>query len=104
MGMRGLTVVYGGTLAFVLLYEGLMVGLLGATVGKLIARVRVVDVGSGGRIGLGRAFLRQLIPMAGYLVCGVGAIVVYLSVLFDKSGRLRGWHDNVSDDLVVRPG
>jgi hypothetical protein len=70
----------------------------------MVARTRVVDASSGGPIGIGRAFVRQLIPLAGYAVCGVGAVLVYLSVLFDKSGRLCGWHDNAANDLVVRPG
>lgn len=104
MGVRGISAVYVATLIFVLLYEGLMVGLGGATLGKMAARTRVVDASSGGPIGIGRAFVRQLIPLAGYAVCGVGAVLVYLSVLFDKSGRLCGWHDNAANDLVVRPG
>jgi uncharacterized RDD family membrane protein YckC len=89
-------------LFFALLYEWLMVGLLGATLGKLALGIKVVNRSTGGRIGLGRSFVRAGIPFLGALFCYIGALIVYLSPLFDRSGRLQGWHDRAAGDLVVR--
>jgi hypothetical protein len=38
----------------------------------------------------------------GALVCFVGALLVYASLLFDRSGRIQGWHDKAAHDLVVK--
>src|SRR5579875_3677969 len=85
-----------------LLYEWLMVGLLGATLGKLALGIKVVNQSTGAVIGLGGAFVRQIIPFLGGLFCYVGALLVYVSPLFDNSGRVQGWHDRAANDLVSR--
>lgn len=70
----------------------------GATWGMRYLGIGVVDAESGGRIGLGRAFLRQLVLGPTSCLLGLG----YLSPLFDPSGQLRGWHDRAARSLVVR--
>jgi uncharacterized RDD family membrane protein YckC len=85
-----------------LLYEWLMVGLVGATVGKLAVGVRVVKADTGLKPGLGSSFIRWIIPMVGSFVCGIGQLVVYLSPFWDKSGRLQGWHDKAASTLVIQ--
>ncbi|GGZ90159.1 RDD family protein [Streptomyces echinoruber] len=85
-----------------LLYEWLMVGLLGRTLGKMAVGIRVVKADTGAKPGLGSAFLRWVIPAVGSVVCGIGQLVVYLSPFWDKSGRQQGWHDKVAGTMVVQ--
>jgi uncharacterized RDD family membrane protein YckC len=87
---------------FGLVYEWLMVGLLGATLGKFALGIKVVDQSTGATIGLTHAFVRAVIPFLGVLFCYLGALLVFVSPLFDRSGRLRGWHDRAAHDLVIR--
>lgn len=87
---------------FGLIYEFLFVAYRGATLGKMALGIKVVDQRTGGLIGQRRALVRQLIPFAGALVCFVGALLVYASPLFDRSGRIQGWHDKAAHDLVVK--
>lgn len=84
------------------LYEWLMVGLRGATLGKMALSIKVVNENTGEVLGLGGSFVRWLIFFAGNLACGIGILLVYLSVLFDNSGRSQGWQDKVAHDLVIR--
>ncbi len=84
------------------LYEWLMVGLVGGTLGKLAMKIKVVNENTGQVLGLGGSFVRWIIPVAGYFVCGIGMLVVFLSVLFDNSGRHQGWHDKMAHDLVIK--
>ncbi|MFD8910160.1 RDD family protein [Streptomyces sp. NPDC059575] len=85
-----------------LLYEWLMVGLVGATLGKLAVGIRVVRAETGQKPGLLKSFLRWIIPTAaGYVSCGIGQLLVYLSPFWDNSGRQQGWHDKVAGTLVV---
>lgn len=85
-----------------LLYEWLMTGLVGATLGKLAVGLRVVKADTGQKPGLGSAFIRWIIPMVGSFVCGIGQLIVYLSPFWDKSGRQQGWHDKAASTMVVQ--
>ncbi|MFJ6834438.1 RDD family protein [Streptomyces sp. NPDC091209] len=92
-----------GILAIVgLLYEWLMTGLVGGTLGKLAVGIRVVKADTGQKPGLGSAFIRWIIPLVGGLVCGIGQLVVYLSPFWDKSGRQQGWHDKAASTMVIQ--
>ena len=88
-------------LIFWLLYEWLFIAYRGATIGKAALGIKVVDQRNGGLLGLGPAFIRQLIPTVGSLFFCLGTLLVYLSPLFDNSGRVQGWHDKAANDLVV---
>jgi uncharacterized RDD family membrane protein YckC len=85
-----------------LLYEWLMVGLVGATLGKMILGMRVVKADTGQKTGLGSSFIRWIIPIVGSLACGIGQLLVYLSPFWDKSGRQQGWHDKAASTMVVQ--
>ncbi|MER6531616.1 RDD family protein [Streptomyces sp. NPDC001508] len=85
-----------------LLYEWLMTGLVGATLGKLAVGLRVVKADTGQKPGLGSAFIRWIIPMVGSFACGIGQLIVYLSPFWDKSGRQQGWHDKAASTMVVQ--
>ncbi|CAL9446119.1 hypothetical protein SUDANB6_02340 [Streptomyces sp. enrichment culture] len=85
-----------------LLYEWLMVGLVGATLGKMLLGMRVVKADTGQKTGLGSSFIRWIIPIVGSLACGIGQLLVYLSPFWDKSGRQQGWHDKAAGTMVVQ--
>ncbi|GLW71380.1 RDD family protein [Kitasatospora phosalacinea] len=89
-------------IAFSLLYEWLLISLAGATVGKMALGLRVVRENNGQHPGLGAGFVRFLIPWVGYLACGLGMLLVWVSPFFDNSGKLQGWHDRAAGTLVVK--
>ncbi|MFD7296609.1 RDD family protein [Streptomyces sp. NPDC059897] len=93
--------VMGAIYLLAFLYEWLMVGTVGATLGKMAVGIRVVNAETGGKPGLGGALVRYLIVIAGAIACGIGQILVYLSPFWDKSGRLQGWHDKAAKTAVV---
>lgn len=99
-GLGGiLAIAFFGFVATVL-YEFVMIALKGQTLGKMVLGVKVVDQRNGQNPGWGPSFMRILIPQLANFVCGLG-LLVYLSPMFDKSGRMQGWHDNVANDLVI---
>ncbi|MEU3252786.1 RDD family protein [Streptomyces sp. NPDC006997] len=85
-----------------LLYEWLLTALLGGTLGKLAVGIRVVNVNTGQKIGLGSSFIRWIIPIVGSFACGIGQLLVYLSPFWDKSGRQQGWHDKAASTMVIQ--
>jgi uncharacterized RDD family membrane protein YckC len=92
-----------GILAIIgLLYEWLMVGLVGRTLGKMALGLHVVNAETGQKPGLGKSFIRWIIPMVGSIACGIGQLLVYLSPFWDKSGRQQGWHDKAAGTMVVQ--
>ncbi|MFF9070714.1 RDD family protein [Streptomyces sp. NPDC014646] len=85
-----------------LLYEWLMISLVGATLGKMALGLKVVKESTGQNPGLGAGFIRYIIPIVGAFLCYIGAVLVYLSPFFDNSGKLQGWHDRAAGTLVVK--
>lgn len=67
----------------------------GQTLGKRVLRIAVVDRASGRPIGIGRSAARTAMMMVMGLPLGLGYLSIPLSM------RLRGWHDQVADDVVV---
>lgn len=99
----------GYLLAFLLVltlvwtYELIMVAIWGATVGKLLMRIRVVRADEGTRPGFGRSFLRWLIPgLCAYVpfVGGFGTLLCYLSLFIDTKLR-QGFHDKAASTVVI---
>ncbi|WP_394437622.1 RDD family protein [Streptomyces sp. SGAir0957] len=99
VGIIPLTLIMAG-IAF--LYEWLMIAFVGATLGKLAVGVRVLKVENGAKPGLASSFVRWVVPTAGIFACGFGQMAVYLSPLWDKSGRSQGWHDKAASVVVVQ--
>lgn len=92
-----------GVLALIgLVYEWLLTGLFGATLGKMAVGIRVVKAEDGTKPGLGKSFIRWIIPVVGSVACGIGQLLVYLSPFWDKSGRQQGWHDKAAGTMVVQ--
>ncbi|AXK32929.1 RDD family protein [Streptomyces armeniacus] len=87
---------------FMLLYEWLMIALMGGTFGKLALGLRVVRETDGQLPGVGGGFIRYIIPIVGAFLCYIGAVLVYLSPFFDNSGKLQGWHDRAAGTVVIK--
>ena len=67
----------------------------GQTVGKRALGIRVIDFGSGGPIGYGRATIRWL----GRIVSGFFCYLGYLWMLWDKEKQC--WQDKIAGSVVV---
>jgi uncharacterized RDD family membrane protein YckC len=78
---------------YLVLFDG---GRRGATPGKRIVGIRVVDARTGAAIGYRRAAIRRL----GYLLGGLVLYVGWLWLLFDP--RRQAWHDKLAGSIVVR--
>jgi uncharacterized RDD family membrane protein YckC len=102
LGAPGFFLAFGIAMASGLLYEWLMLARKGATLGKLALGIKVVDQVSGQTPGYRAAFVRPLVPFAAAMCCSFLGPVVYLSMLFDRSGRMQGWHDKAAGDLVIK--
>jgi uncharacterized RDD family membrane protein YckC len=89
------------TVIITIAYELVLVAIKGQTVGKMIMGIKIVRSADGQVPGFGPAFMRWLLPIVGAVICGIGALLVYLSPLFDSSGRVQGWHDKAANTLVI---
>ena len=67
----------------------------GATPGKQVLGIRVIDQNTGGPIGYGRAFIRWI----GHIVSAVVLLLGYFWMLWDSEKQC--WHDKFAGDLVV---
>lgn len=87
-----------------LAYETLMLTFYGATLGKMVMKIKVVSVETGENPQLLNALLRFALPgVMGLIpiVGGFAALTCWLSPLFDSSGRQQGWHDKVAKTVVI---
>lgn len=94
------------SLAMILVYayEAVMIGFWGATVGKMVLKVKVVKPRNGEAPGIGAGVVRYLIPGICALIPFIGwlgTLACYVSPTFDNSGRRQGWHDKVANTVVV---
>lgn len=84
-------------LAVMFFYYGWFYGERGATPGKMLLHLRVVEIGSGKKIGYWRAFLRETVgKLISGAVLGVGFLIVLARV--DKLAL----HDLIFDTRVVQ--
>ncbi len=79
----------------VILYDTILVGAFGATVGKAVVGIKIVQQ-DGQRVGYGRALGRYLATYISMLVLFIGFLMVAFSQ--DK----RGLHDLIAGTVVVR--
>lgn len=68
----------------------------GATPGKLVCAIRIVDASSGGRPGIGQLALRWLLWLLSALPMGVGLLWTAIHP------ARQGWHDRFAGTAVVR--
>ncbi len=87
-----LIVVTIGSIAYYVVFDG---GPKGATPGKSICGIRIVDINGGGSIGYGRAFIRYLMR----IVSGIPFNLGYFWMIWDPEKQC--WHDKVAKDVVV---
>lgn len=94
-GSIAVAVIELGTLLPPLLIVGCW-AVWGATPGKMMLGLRIVDEPTGGRPGAWQCIGRYFMALAGILCAGVG----YFWIAIDR--RNQGWHDKVVRTLVVR--
>ncbi len=94
--LRGLSVGSGISLVVGLVQLWLL-GSKGWSLGKRLMGISLVDASTGAPLGIGRAFLREL--MFG-LLTGVVFLGI-ISIFLDSSGRRAGWHDKMVNANVV---
>ena len=85
--------------AVVLYYAVLNGGTKGQTIGKMLMRIQVRDIGTGGPIGFGRGLGRQLILYVFAIACVIPLLLDYLSPLWDQ--KRQAWHDKLVRSVVV---
>jgi uncharacterized RDD family membrane protein YckC len=76
-------------------YYTYLEGTSGQTLGKKALGIRVVDLGGGGSIGFGRAFLRYI----GRIVSAIPLFLGYFWMIWDKEKQT--WHDKFANSVVV---
>jgi uncharacterized RDD family membrane protein YckC len=89
--------------AVALVYQTVMIALLGRTVGKLALGTRVVRLIDGARPGWTEAVMRALLPLSLGAIPSVGlflVVVVYSLALWTPLRQ--GLHDKAAGTLVVR--
>lgn len=98
-----LTAVIGGSLLIMFInmviswgYYIIMTGAKGATIGKMIMKLEVVDENYQ-KISYGKAALRETI---GKFVSSLVFCLGYLWVLFDD--KKQGWHDKIAKTYVIK--
>ncbi|MEA2434417.1 MAG: hypothetical protein QOG54_1874 [Actinomycetota bacterium] len=67
----------------------------GQSLGKKLAGLRVIDFNTGGPIGYGRAFLRQIGKLISFIPLGLG----FFWMLWD--GQKQTWGDKMATSIVV---
>ena len=75
-------------------YSTLFLGKFGATPGKMVFKLTVVDV-SGGKIGYGHALARSGAEILSFIACLVG----YIIAAFDD--QKRALHDHMCNTRVI---
>jgi uncharacterized RDD family membrane protein YckC len=92
LGVLAYFLVIVGSVAYFIYFEG---GPKGATPGKQVCGIKIIDMQGGGSIGYGRAFIRWIMK----IVSGAVFYLGYLWMLWDKEKQC--WHDKVANDVVV---
>ena len=104
VGKRTFAITVAGVcVAFV--YQFVMIGLFGRTVGKFVLGTRAVRVDTGGRVPWPNAAIRALVPLSAGVIPKFGSVltlIVYVNALFDR--RRQGWHDKAAGTIVVMHG
>jgi uncharacterized RDD family membrane protein YckC len=86
------------------LYDSLLIGFLGGTLGMKLLGLSVVRASDGqSPVGYGAAAIRALLlVVVGTILCGVGYLVIGFSFWWDGKKRRQGWHDKAAGVLVIR--
>lgn len=80
-----------------IIYSAVMIGRTGATLGKKLFNLKVVDSSSGKQPGWGKAILRESIgKILSAIVLGLG----FVWALWDKNKQT--WHDKIAGTYVIQ--
>ncbi|WP_457192467.1 RDD family protein, partial [Nocardioides sp. P5_E3] len=91
-----------GATVLLWLVLSVVVGLTGMSPGKAVTGLRVVHHGTGTPIGVGPALLRSLVlGVAGLPTFGIGLATLAWTAVEDRSRQRRGWHDHLTNTVVV---
>ncbi len=92
----------GGVVTLVGLVFAVVLGTMGSSPGKAAMGLRLVSAEEGRPIGVGRAMLRTLVVgMAAVPTFGIGLASLAWTALMDPRRQRRGWHDHLTDSIVV---
>ncbi|GGC09578.1 RDD family protein [Cellulomonas carbonis] len=100
-GAGGLVLLGAAMLVVLGVAQWWLLGARGVTLGKRLAGLRLLDVTTGRPVGLGRALLRGVVPLAAGVLPVVGSLAVWLSPFADPSGLRRGWHDRAARAVLL---
>ena len=100
-GVGGFLLAMGLFAIFALLYEWLMIGLKGQTLGKMAMGVKVLRQEDGQIPGLGKAFVREVVVWGASALCSLLGLLMYISVFFDNTGRNQTWYDKAATTQVI---
>jgi uncharacterized RDD family membrane protein YckC len=100
-GVGGFFAAIAVLILFTFLYEWLFVAFKGQTLGKMAIGVKVVRQDNGQVPGLGKSFIRQIIPAIASAICSLVGLLMYISVFFDNTGRNQTWYDKAAGDYVI---
>lgn len=87
------------TYGILIFYFGWFYKNKGGTPGKLLMKLQVVNLETGGRIGYGRTFLREIV---GKFLAAITLMIGFLMIIFRKDRR--GLHDLIANTQVVYTG
>jgi uncharacterized RDD family membrane protein YckC len=82
------------------LYPALMIGLRGQTLGMMVAKVKAIDMATGGLIGFWRAFGRDLFERLLAVLFLIPWVVDLLFPAWDP--RRQTLHDKVTNTVVIK--
>ncbi|SDP50434.1 RDD family protein [Lentzea jiangxiensis] len=91
---------YGGLLGFFIWNTVLKGGSTGQSIGKKVAKIKVVKEDTQQPPGGGVAFLRLLLNYAFGLLCGIGSLINYLSPLWNKP-KNETYSDKICGTVVI---
>jgi uncharacterized RDD family membrane protein YckC len=84
-------------------WDVIWVSAKGATPGKMILGLSIVDNRYGIKPSFGGALVRWGFTMGlGLFTCGLGTVLIWISPFFDNTGRLRGWNDKAANTQVIK--
>ncbi len=68
----------------------------GATPGKMVTKVKIVDANTGGELSVGQSVIRYI----GYIIGTIPLLLGFFWIAFDK--KKQGWHDKMAGTVVIK--
>ncbi|ANZ36355.1 hypothetical protein BBK82_10060 [Lentzea guizhouensis] len=99
-GLVAIVVGYGGSLGFMIWNTIVRGGSTGQSLGKKVAKIKLIKEDTQQPPGGGTAFLRLLINYAFGLACGIGALVNYLAPLWNQPKK-ETYSDKICGTVVI---